>query len=171
MSMCYNQVSFCGVSRFVPSGVGPGRADRPAPPQPAAARGHPDPPPVGRGGSFRWQQRGAQRPQLLPSGDSIFTIKGALARSARFSSLIIPLVPAKNKKSHLIAAGEYRTRKGALIYIHTRILRTKSQTSVTHVTVGCIAATNTLVYAAFHQNENAGSTSVLYTLHHINIAL
>lgn len=40
-------ISLCGGFRSVPSGVRPGRVDRPAPPQPAAARGHPDPPPAG----------------------------------------------------------------------------------------------------------------------------
>lgn len=67
-------VFLCGGFRPVPSGVGPGRVDRPAAPQPAAARGHPDPPPAGRGRGLRRQQRGAQRPQLLPSGDLIFAI-------------------------------------------------------------------------------------------------
>lgn len=65
----------CGAFRSFPSGVRPGRVDRPATPQPAAARGHPDPPPAGGGGGLRRQQRGAQRPQLLPTGDLIFPIE------------------------------------------------------------------------------------------------
>lgn len=170
MLMCWNQVPFCGVFRFVPSGVGPRRADRPAPPQPAAARGHPDPPPVGRGRSFRRQQRGAQRPQLLPSGDSIFTIKGALAR---FFSLIIPLLPAKNKKSHLIAAGEYCACKDALIYIHTRILRTNI--CQTLFLLAALLRQTHLFLLPFTkmkmQRLLTGSASLVHTLHHINIAL
>lgn len=72
----------CVGFRSVPSGVGPRRLDRPATPQPASARGYPDPPPAGRGGGLRGQQRGAQRPQLLPTGDLIFAIERELARSA-----------------------------------------------------------------------------------------
>lgn len=71
----------CGGFRSVPSGVGPRRVDRPATSQPATARGHPDPPPAGRGRGLWRQQRGAQRPQLLPFGDLISAIERELACS------------------------------------------------------------------------------------------
>lgn len=149
--------SLCGAFRSVPSGVGPRGVDRPAPPQPAAARGHPDPPPAGRGRGLWRQQRGAQRPQLLPSGDLISAVERELARSAArtcadgrslrscglnqlgwpnntfelkpgFSGFFF-LLRAENKreKLNLTVVVIFCTLADALIYIPDRTLKTMSQ--------------------------------------------
>lgn len=63
-----------GGCRLVPAGVGCRGLDGPAPPQPAAPRGHPDPSAAGRSGRVRRQQRGAQRAQLLPYGEDVASL-------------------------------------------------------------------------------------------------
>lgn len=60
---------FFGGFRLVSSGVRSRRVDWPASPEPVAPWSHSDPSPVGWSGGIRWQQRGAQRPQLLPFGE------------------------------------------------------------------------------------------------------
>lgn len=65
----YSILYLCGCFRLIPSGVWSWRFDWPASSQPAASWSHSDPPPVGWGCCFRWQQCGAQCPQLLPCGE------------------------------------------------------------------------------------------------------